>query len=350
MSDLQIALAAIGAVVVAAVYAFNAWQERKFRRSMAEAFEAEHEDVLLQAPASAVTAAQQRIEPHLGGAAASPADPAAAAPDAADPEIEFAAAFTLPAPAGEAALRTLLSQVAMFGKPARVLGWDGAAWQAVGRDGRGSYTRLVAALQLANRAGPLHAAQLNGFCDAMRSWAAAQEATVTVPDAADGAAAAQRLDALCGEVDVAIGINVVPQSGGAFAGEPVAAAAAAAGFILEADGLFHWPDDDGNTLFTLENQAPEPFARERLATLQTPGLTLLLDVPRVRDAEAVLDRMVQAGGELAEALGGFIVDDNRVPLQAEGIARIKAQLRELHDTMATHGIPAGSTRAQRLFA
>ena len=32
MSDLQISLLAIGACVVAGVYAFNLWQERQFRR------------------------------------------------------------------------------------------------------------------------------------------------------------------------------------------------------------------------------------------------------------------------------------------------------------------------------
>jgi hypothetical protein len=53
---------------------------------------------------------------------------------------------------------------------------------------------------------------------------------------------------------------------------------------------------------------------------------------------------------LANALGGFLVDDNRVVLQAAGLERIKAQLREIHDAMAARDIPAGGQRAQRLFA
>jgi hypothetical protein len=39
-----------------------------------------------------------------------------------------------------------------------------------------------------------------------------------------------------------------------------------------------------------------------------------------------------------------------VALQAAGVERIKAQLREIHDAMAARDIPAGGSRAQRLFA
>ena len=39
-----------------------------------------------------------------------------------------------------------------------------------------------------------------------------------------------------------------------------------------------------------------------------------------------------------------------VALQAAGVERIKAQLREIHDAMAARDIPAGGQRAQRLFA
>ena len=47
MSDLQIGLALLGVLMVAAVLAFNWWQERKFRRRGEETFSGRHEDVLL---------------------------------------------------------------------------------------------------------------------------------------------------------------------------------------------------------------------------------------------------------------------------------------------------------------
>lgn len=349
MSDLQIALAAIGLLVIGGVYAFNIWQERKLRRRLEQAFEGERDDVLLKAAAEPAAA---RIEPRLGADAVATADISVApgAVEGADPATEFAADIELPEPVGDGALRELLSQLATFGKPARVLGWDAGAWRVLDRGAHADCRRLQAVLQLVNRAGPVHAPQLNGFCDAVRTWAGHHGGQVETDDTAAALATARDLDAFCGEMDVAIGLNVVAPAGAAFPGEQIAAAAAAAGFTLEPDGLFHWREAGGQTLFTMENHEPEPFAAERLATLQTPGMTLLLDVPRVADGVAALDLMARAGTAVAETLGGFVVDDNRVPLQEAGLARIKAQLQGIYAAMAERQIPAGSLRAQRLFA
>lgn len=356
MSDLQIALAAIGLLVVGGVYAFNLWQERKLRQRLERAFEGDHDDVLLKTATPEPAVPSARIEPSLGGAAVA-AEPLAEEPapvvsDGADPVIEFAADIELNEAAGDAALRELLSQLATFGKPARLLGWDEATgtWQVLGRGAHGDCRRLLAALQLVNRAGPVHAPQLNGFCDAVRAWAGRHAGEVQFDDATVALQTARELDAFCGDMDVAIGLNVVAQSGGAFSGEQVAAAALATGFSLEADGMFHWRDAGGQTLFTMENHEQEAFSEDQLAVMQTSGLTLLLDVPRIADGAAALDRMAQAGTMIAEALGGFVVDDNRVPLQEAGVARIKTQLLGICATMTERQIPAGSPRAQRLFA
>lgn len=353
MSDLQIALAAIGLLVVGGVYAYNIWQERKLQQRLERAFEGEREDVLLKKAAEPEEPAASRIEPRLGDAAAHPHEKTVPQDAAeADPLLEFIAEIELPAPAGDAALRELMSQLATFGKPARLLGWDEAAdaWLVLGRGADGDFRKLLAALQLVNRAGPVHAPQLNGFCDAIRSWAEQHDGEVRADDTAEALQAAHELDAFCGDADVAIGLNIVAQTGAAFPGEQLAATAIAAGFSLEADGLFHWCDAEGQTLFTMENHGSEPFSEDRLAAMQTSGLTLLLDVPRVADGAAVLDRMAQVATEMAEALGGFVVDDNRVPLQDAGIARIKTQLQGICAAMAERQIPAGSPRAQRLFA
>lgn len=358
MSDLQIALAAIGILVIAAVYAYNLWQERKLRRNLERAFSGDRDDVLLRDSAGN----DPRIEPrlneddasHAPGAVTSESFAAATdvLPDGADALIEYVVDIELQGPVGAAALHELQSQISTFGKPARLLGWDAAAqvWRVLGRDTDAHCVRLQAALQLVNRAGPVHAPQLGGFCDAVSAWAVRNGATVDADKPAAALEAAKTLDALCGNVDIAIGLNVVAQPGSAFTGEQVAAAATEAGFSLEADGVFHWQDADGQTLFTMENHEPVPFAADQLAAMQTPGLTLLLDVPRVTEGEAVLDEMARTGDALAGALGGFVVDDNRVALQAAGIERIKLQLREIHQTMAAHEIPAGGSRAQRLFA
>jgi len=344
MSDLQIALVGIGILVVGGVYAFNLWQERKLRQRLEKAFGGERDDALLKKAApEAADPAEPRIEPRIGGE--SVAAVAAPAAGGADPLIEFVASIESAAPVGDAALRELLSQLATFGKPARVLGRDDrGSWRVLDRGSHAGCRTLQAALQLVNRSGPLHAPQLNGFCDALRAWGAKHGAAVETGDTAAALEAARELDAFCGDMDVAIGINVVAPPGSAFSTEQVAEAAAAAGFSLEPDGLFHSVDAEGRTLFTMESHEPEPQAQ------QTSGMTLLLDVPRVADGIGVFDRMVEAGSAIAERLGGIVVDDNRTPLQQAGLARIRQQLQDIHAAMAARDIAAGSPRAQRLFA
>ncbi len=72
MSDLQIALAALGAVVIAAPsMRYNAWQERKLQHRLERAFDGQREDVLLKTTEPLAP----RIEPRLGDAAESAAAP-----------------------------------------------------------------------------------------------------------------------------------------------------------------------------------------------------------------------------------------------------------------------------------
>ena len=64
MSDLQVSLLVIGAVVVGAVYLFNWTQERRLRQRLERAFGTEHDDVLLR-PAPVAAEPDQRVEPLM---------------------------------------------------------------------------------------------------------------------------------------------------------------------------------------------------------------------------------------------------------------------------------------------
>ncbi|MCW5605305.1 MAG: cell division protein ZipA C-terminal FtsZ-binding domain-containing protein, partial [Burkholderiales bacterium] len=162
--------------------------------------------------------------------------------------------------------------------------------------------------------------------------------------------AARRIDAFCADADVAIGVNILAAEGRSFDGTRIRMLAEAAGFKLEPDGMFHYRADGRHTLFTLDNHEPAPFLPEQIKHLTTSGVTLLLDVPRVGDGPEAFDRMIEIGNGFAQALGGRLVDDNRVALNESGIAKIRQQLAEIQVTMGARGIPAGSARAQRLFS
>lgn len=363
MSDLQISLLIIGAVVVGGVYLFNWAQERKFRRKLGQAFDVERDDVLLG------TAAKRggRVEPQMSWADATAAsqavtdeaEPAMAsaarvpAPEPAfDAAIEYVAGIDRAAPIPEAAIDELLTRTAACGKPCRVAGLrvETGQWEELARAGGDHYATLALALQLVNRTGPVNAAQLAMFCDAIRNSASKISAVASCPDTQAALKAARELDEFCAEVDVAIGVNIIAMDGQTFPGTRIRALAESAGFKLEPDGLFHFRNEQRQTLFTLDNHEPAPFLPEQINSLSTSGITLLLDVPRVADGPAVLDRMFDVGRNLAQALGGRLVDDNRVVLNEAGIARIRQQLGEICSRMEAFGISAGGARALRLFS
>jgi len=363
MSDLQISLLIIGAVVVGGVYLFNWQQERKFRRKLGQVFDVERDDVLLGAGPQT----DGRIEPQLQGGE----EPAATQVSGADEGDEVGSALLAPAPAPgfdtaidyvvavdreapipEAVVDELLSRVAACGKPYRAAGLEveSGQWEDLTRAAGARYTKLRLALQLVNRGGVVNPAQLAMFCDAVRGCAGRIAASASCPDAQAALKAARELDGLCAEVDIAIGVNIVAADGAVFPGTKIRALAEAAGFKLEPDGVFHFRNELRQTLFTLDNHEPAPFLPEQIKSLSTSGITLLLDVPRVTDGPRVFDRMLEIGRNLAQALGGKLVDDNRVTLNEAGIAKIRQQLAAIHATMEARGVAAGGARALRLFS
>jgi FtsZ-interacting cell division protein ZipA len=375
MSDLQISLVVIGAVVVAAVYVYNRVQEGRFRRRMRQAFGDTPEDVLLteeRAPALH----DGRVEPQLDAAprAELPVEDerppeesgeisrdAARAPagregspdaDRFDTALDYVAEIDSELPIRDPVIGELQTKITACGRPGRMAGWNPETghWDELVRGAGARYTRLRIALQLVNRAGTANAAQLAMFCDAVTGCAERIPARAACPDAQAALATARELDAFCARVDVAIGVNIIAEDGKAFRGTRIRGLAEAAGFKLEPEGVFHYRDEARRTLFTLDNHQPAPFLPEQVKSLVTTGITLMLDVPRVAGGVRAIEHMIELARGLAEALGGRIVDDNRIALTEPGVARIKEQVRAIQDEMEAHGIPAGGERALRLFS
>jgi FtsZ-interacting cell division protein ZipA len=353
MSDLQLGLAILGLFVIAAVVAFNWWQERQFhsrsapaRRRSDEAAEQSRDS----SPTEAARPAEQgRIEPQLdillstgapGGGVAGP-----------DPALDYVAEIRAGEVIPQAAISELVSSLAQAGRRIVLAGYDYHAktWGPLG-DGERWFTSLRAGLQLADRSGPVSAEQLQAFRDLIRRQAERMAAIADIPDIDSAAERAAELDAFCSDVDVVVGINVIAQSGQVFHGAQVRALAEANGLKLQASGVFVYPDEEGSALFTLDNQEPRPFRIEQIRYITTPGITFLLDVPRVRDGLRVFDRMVAMARQFADSLDGLLADDNRQALSDVGLDRIRAQLRGIYAAMDTRGLPAGGPGALRLFA
>jgi FtsZ-interacting cell division protein ZipA len=276
-----------------------------------------------------------------------PRPPAEVVPDPIAYCAELSAAEAVPG----SSLEQLLRAVGPLSPRVRLEGRQDAAqpWTAMERNTHGSFPQVRAGLQLVDRRGVVGKQDVIVFQSAVARCAASIPASANIPEAEPFLARARELDGFCAEVDVVVGINLVAARGRPFLGTRLRGLAEAAGFHL-ADGAFAYPDTQGGVRFTLENQEPNRLLGEALRSLQTAGVTLLLDVPRLADGVAAFDEMVAVGRQLARSLGGTLVDDNNVPVTETGLEQIRNQLRGIYARMQAHDIPAGSPLALRLFS
>jgi FtsZ-interacting cell division protein ZipA len=353
MSELQLGLLGIGVLVVAGVLIYNKLQEARLKRQAEEVFGSRHDDVLLSGKSGDRVSASQRpsapderIEPTLSAPPAERGETSGML----DPSIDFIATLEADkAIAGEAISTAIVDNLAA---PAKAVSWEcynrqTARWEPL--DAAGEYDRLRAGLQLADRKGAVSQQELSDFATMAQAVAEAIGANSTPPETGAALQRAQQLDALCADVDVQIGLNLITR-GGPVRGTRIRALAEAHGLVLERDGRFHRRDDSGMELFSLCNMEEAAFSAEGMKELATKGLTLLFDVARVPGGIVAFDRFVEFTRALAEALSAGIVDDNRQPLDDAGLGKIRAQLQALYAGMENQGIPAGSPLALRLFS
>lgn len=383
MSDLHLSLLAVGVVVIAAVVVYNWLQERKFRKMAQERFQAPRQDVLMEEAREPLTRdtlddirVEPRIEPTLDPAAESaeraeqvvaveeepvvapavvprqvsgPADKSLPAP--LDLAIDYVARLDLADPTAASAVRAALGAETVD----KAVYWKGlnpaGQWEEVStaRDNV-PFSTLVGSVQLADRGGALTKEQLARFTLQAQQAAEILMAVAQLPDRAAALEQAERLDGFCADVDILVGINVVALEQNVFAGTKIRALAEAAGLTLASDGTFQYRDDKGQVLYALTNQETAPFQAGDIKSLNTHGLTLLFEVPRVPNGLRVFDQMILFAHQLTESLKAMVVDDNLRPLSDEGIAKIKQQLSLVYGKMDKYGIPAGSPRALRLFS
>lgn len=391
MSDFQLGILALGAVVIGAVFGYNWFQERRYRQQTKTAFEREHPDVLLDVPGR--DGKGERLEPALDDDMPNPLDPAPHKESAGSTQADTLIRYAQANPASEAApdvadmtemsedeldqslssieqqllIATLLDPMLDFiaevrfeqpvtlprlpsfaiDKRVEMLGNNpDSGWERA-RANR-SYSQLNIGVQMVDRRGPLNESELNAFCSQAQDFAEQHGSNASFPQRQTRLTAARELDQFCAGVDVMIGLNLLAAA--PFDGERLRALAESAGMQLEADGHFHYLSDSGNVLFMLGNANGLPFSQDSLAHDDFSALTLLFDVPRVAGGISVFDRAVALARQLAGELDAQLIDDNQRPLTESGINTIRHQLQQLYSRMDDRGIAPGSVAALRLFA
>ena len=364
MSELQISLLLIGIVVVVAIYVYNSWQQRQYRRQFGKTFPARHEDVLVRSAQQEIMAQSppapwqaESVEAVLPEEpAVLPEEPVKLAADEICSLLEAATdyiALIIPQkPVGADVLSPLWEQRFDFGKSIQVCGRNAVSgqWEKVIVDSRLPYAEFKLALQLVNRSGAVSLNRLTDFRDIARRIAMQLRANMTLPDVAQTAAGATELDKFCANMDQMIGLNIVPSGKRILLGPEIARVAEQQGLSLQADGAFHLLDTRGHTLFSLGSQDNVPFQHHTLSGMQIIALTLLLDVPRVELPTQRFDQMLTLAQQLASDLRAVIMDDHQVALHQGGMLLIREQIAAIEARMLAGNIIPGSSKARRLFS
>lgn len=219
------------------------------------------------------------------------------------------------------------------------LGEDGE-WEAIQH---GSvYTALMAGVQLANRSSALNEIEFSELVTRLRQVGDELDAEPDVPNMKSVMQSARALQQFVGQYDAQLSVNLQTKNA-AWSINTLLAALERQGFDVRPDGRLVMPDGDGGNLFTLSTNVT-------LAAESTTRLTLLLDVPCVTPDRDGFGAMTACARSLSHRLDGVVVDDGEQPLSDAALAEIAEQVRSFYADMQAADIPAGSTRALRLFS
>jgi FtsZ-interacting cell division protein ZipA len=367
MTDLQTSLMVIGGTIVAGVFSYNKWQEYKAKKTVERAFATDHDDVLMTPDSAAAPVGAARHEPSFADEYQDPVDPAnAASPDEAqaavqdqpaaaevpaqppqkdlpvDEVIDCLIPLALGGPArGDKILPRLQSLRHVGNKPVHFIGQcDHGGWESIVHGG--IYHHLLAGVQIANRSSALNELEYSELITQLRQVADEIDAEPNVPDMTNVMANAKALHQFVAEYDAQLSVNIQANDA-PWAIGTLLSALERQGFDLRPDGRLVMPNGDGRVLFSLSTNV-------NLAAETTTRLTLLLDVPRVAPEFDGFGAMVACSRVLAARLDGTVVDDSNQPLSYAAVEEIAGQVGEFYENMEKAGIPAGSTRALRLFS
>lgn len=377
MSTLQISLAIIGGLILAAVVVYNAWITRRsaprtaIERSPQGADPTEHRVFRDTVPAHGET---ERIEPVLVN------DPLAAgndetpqttprAPESTpivlnhvvspvekrpglDALIDVIAPLLLEdAVSGDALLAALPGTRRVGSKPFAVEAQSESSGEWESPQPGQRYHALQVGVQLANRSGALNDIEFSEFVVKAQAFADAVGATPDFPDMRAEVARARELDAFASGHDAQLGFTLRARRA-AWSPGYVAQHAARLGFVAGVlPGRMVLPGSEpGQAPLLSLSYDPQAAMAEDPEQSALREIVLSLEVTHVPRSEQPFVRLRQAAAALAEAMDGAVTDDAGRLLSADTMDGIGADLEGLYDALDSHDLAAGSTQARRLFS
>jgi len=354
MTEFQMSLIGAGGVFIVGVFTYNKWQEYKAKKSVERAFSSDHDDVLMRSgdarqepvfdlgvPGTPAEYVPMPDEPVLPGT--DPATPAAElATSLVDPLIDCLIPLALEiAVRGDKILPVLQTLRHVGNKPIHYIGLHvNGDWEPITHGG--VYTKLQVGVQMASRTTALNELEYSELVTRLRTVADEIGAEPEIPDMIEVMGEARVLHRFVAGHDAQLGVNLM-SNGAPWAISTLIGALEKQGFDVRPDGRYVMPDGDGGQLFSLSTNVT-------LGADTTSRLTLLLDVPCVAPQRDGFGAMVACAKALVARLDATIVDDSNQPLMDEALAEINGQVLEFYQEMEAADIPAGSTRALRLFS
>lgn len=350
MSNLQLGLAMLGGIILAAVVAYNAWVTRKSQPRKA--------DTSTLAPH---TVAGERREPGFDDSTQPlPADamPEHGASRLIDKKTGLDALIDVVSPlllegevSGDAILAAMPGTRRVGSKPFAIeaLNTVSGEWESP-RPGQ-RYKGVQAGVQLANRHGPLNEIEFSEFVVKTQALADVLGATPEFPEMRDEVLRARELDQFASTHDAQLGFTLRAVQA-AWSPGYVQQHAARLGFVAGAlPGRMVLPGTEAGSapLLSLSFDTQAALAEDPEQTALRE-VSLLLDVAHVPHADRPYERMRQVATVLAQAMDGVITDDQGQSLAPESLDHIGADLESLYQALTARELPAGSVLARRLFS
>lgn len=363
MSNLTVALAILGGLVLAAVVGYNAWMSRRNAPRQPDATDEvadasgdarmDGDGPVLHIDPQTVPGNERHeplFDPDLPAPTALPL-PTADRRGGLDPLIDVIAPVMLDGlVSGDAALAAMPATRRAGSKPVAIEGLNEhtGQWELPAPGQR--YGAIQVGVQLANRTGALNEIEYSEFVVKAQAFADAINGAPEFPEMLDEVARARELDQFASAHDAQLGF-VLRALHAAWSPGYVQQNAARLGFVAGIiPGRMVLPTSEiglppilGLSFDTQAALADDP------AQSAIRELTLRLDVPQVDRAEEPFRRMREAAATLAREMDGVITDSDGQLLREETMDDIGADLEALYDTLESRDLAAGAPLARRLF-
>lgn len=213
------------------------------------------------------------------------------------------------------------------------------------------YGEFQAAVQLANRHGPLNEIEYSEFVQKVQAFAEPLSATPDFPDMLDAVARARELDGFASQHDAQLTAILRANS-----------VAWSVGYLQQAAGRHGFVPGvvPGRLVLPAAEEGAPPvlvLAFDHQAALaDDPGeaalrdVALSLDVPQTAEAAEPFAAWQDLTRKLAEDLDATLVDDQGAVITLHAFAAIGQEMQRLYRALESRDLAAGSLAARRLFS